>query len=98
VALTDQLDATVVVKLAVIEGKPSDQEYALSGLIHSKFFLPIHEEINAILKSKIHLREGKETPDRFVKYFKHCATEKAYWSLRDLGILYPGQPGFASVV
>jgi hypothetical protein len=33
VALTDQLDATVVVKLAVIEGKPSDQQYALSGLI-----------------------------------------------------------------
>src|ERR1700722_9900351 len=51
-------DATVAVRLAAIEGKPSDEEYALSGLIYSKSFLPIHEEINAILKSKIQLQEG----------------------------------------
>jgi hypothetical protein len=55
-ALTDQLNTLVLVKRSVVGDGPEDQ--ALSGLFYAKFFLPIHEEINAILKSKVHLLEG----------------------------------------
>jgi hypothetical protein len=87
VALTDQLATTGSVRAAV-KGKNPDEEHALSGLIYKEFFLPIHEQINTILKTKIHLvevMEGVLTPDSFDAYFRHYATEKAYWSLVEQG-------------
>src|SRR5262249_9743725 len=37
VALTDQLDTTVSVKTAAVEGKSQEEEYKLSGLIYKEF-------------------------------------------------------------
>ena len=81
VALTDQLDSTVDVYEAVTEGKSEEERHTLSGLFYARFFLPIHEQINEILKTKVHLLEGPTTPKSFTFYFKHYATEKAYWNL-----------------
>jgi hypothetical protein len=78
--LTDQLDIMVHAKDAVVQGKSGEEVHALSGAFYKKFFLPIHEEINVILKSKVHLMEGRITPPSFLLYFQHYVTEKAYWA------------------
>jgi|SRR5450755_2416139 len=82
-ALTDQLDTTVNVLEAVVKGKEGDDHHRLVGLVYVRFFLPIHEEINSILKTKAHLLEGAEPPPSFKLYFEHYATEKAYWNLKN---------------
>jgi hypothetical protein len=85
VALTDQLNTTANVKDIMTSEKSNAEAHALSGLFYEKFFLPIHEEINAILKTKVHLLEGRVVPDSFAEYFRHYATEKAFWSLTKSG-------------
>lgn len=88
-ALTDQLDSTADVYDRVIEGKSEEERDALSGLFYARFFLPIHEQINEILKKKVHLLEGPTPPKSFTYYFQHYATEKAYWNLRGRERTYP---------
>jgi hypothetical protein len=112
-ALTDQLDTTVdAVLVRAAKGKEGADYHKLAGLVYDRFFLPIHEEINAILKSKVHLHEGAIPPPSFRDYFAHYAAEKAYWKLSELGedvsrMEIPGYPetfyrdvrsGYADVV
>jgi hypothetical protein len=112
-ALTDQLNATVdAVLVRAAKGKEGADYHKLAGIVYDRFFLPIHEEINSILKSKIHLHEGAIPPPSFTDYFAHYAAEKAYWKLSELGedvsqMEIPGYPasfyhdvrsGYAEVV
>jgi hypothetical protein len=85
VALTQQLDSTVTVLEAVTNGKVDAEYDDLAGLMHVRFFLPLHEQINEILKTKVHLLEGSVMPASFAKYFEHFTTEKAFWSLKNDG-------------
>jgi hypothetical protein len=82
VALTQQLDSTVDVLHSVTKGKSGEEHDELVGLMYFQFFLPIHEQINEILKTKVHLLEGAVTPESFVDYFKHYAIEKAFRQLK----------------
>ncbi len=81
IALTDQLNTMAGVKDTMVQGKDDKQTYDLSAAMHERFFLPIHEEINIILKTKVHLLEELSTPPSFIEYFRHYASEKAYWQL-----------------
>jgi hypothetical protein len=85
VALTAQLDMTASIKGSVVTGMTPKDEYELAELMYSSFFLPLHEEINGILKTKVHLLEGRTTPQSFDGYFEHFTTEKAYWFLKKAG-------------
>lgn len=85
VALTDQLNTLAEIKDEVVKGKTQEISNDLAGTFYNKFFLPIHEEINAILKTKVHLLEGASTPLSFGRYFEHYASEKAYWQLAQAG-------------
>jgi hypothetical protein len=85
VALTDQLNTMAFVKTEATRGKSQEVDYDLTATFYDKFFLPIHEEINAILKTKVHLLEGAITPSSFAHYFRHYASEKAYWQLVHAG-------------
>lgn len=97
VALTDQLNTTAGVTALVTQGKPPEEAHELSGLIYSRFFVPLHDEINTILKTKVHLLEGRMIPRSFEDYFAHYSTERAYWTLTELGkdvsrVTVPGYP------
>lgn len=83
-SLTEQLDTLAQVKEEIIKGK-SQEVYDLTGTFYEAFFLPIHTEINNILKTKVRLLEGASTPQRFVSYFEHYAGERAYWQLAKMG-------------
>ena len=85
VALTEQLDTLAQVKEEIIKGKSQEVIYDLTGTFYENFFLPIHTEINSILKTKVHLLEGASTPQSFVSYFEHYAGERAYWQLAKMG-------------
>lgn len=95
-SLTDQLNSLAKVLDLVRENgggdEKSDREF------YSKFFLPIHEQINDILKTKVHLMEGSEVPASFIQYFEHFAAQKAYYSLVSDGINVSGTglPGYPS--
>lgn len=84
-ALTDQLNTFAAVKDEAVRGKDQDTGRDLTVAFYDRFFLPIHEEINAILKTKVHLIEGASTPESFLLYFEHYASEKAYWQLTQAG-------------
>lgn len=86
VALTDQLNSLAVVFDEVSEGKSGEERHKLEGLFFARFFLPIHEQINEILKTKVHLLEGAAVPVSFTQYFEHYATQKAYWNLQGDGL------------
>jgi hypothetical protein len=97
VALTDQLNSLAVVFDEVSEGKSGEERHKLESLFYARFFLPIHEQINEILKTKVHLLEGATVPVSFTEYFEHYATQKAYWNLKGDGlevsnIKVPGYP------
>jgi hypothetical protein len=63
VALTDQLEATDVVKGITIAGKTDEEEKReISQSFYYDRFLPLHCEINQILKTKAHLIEGATIP------------------------------------
>jgi len=85
-ALTDQLDASVSVKEAVEKDQPAEVKDRISKQMHTDLFLPLHEQINGILKTKVHLLEGIEIPKSFTEFFVHTETEKAYWKLEGVGI------------
>jgi hypothetical protein len=85
VALTDQLDTMVDVSDAAHKGKLPEEARQLSSVMFNKFFSPLHEEINSILKTKIHLHEGADISQSYTDFFRHYASEKAYWSLADAG-------------
>lgn len=59
VALTQQLDSTVDVLHSVTKGKSGEEHDELVGLMYFQFFLPIHEQINEILKTKVRLLKGQ---------------------------------------
>jgi hypothetical protein len=85
VALTEQLDTLAQIKEEIIKEKSPEVIYDLTGTFYENFFLPIHTEINSILKIKVHLLEGASTPHSFVSYFEHYAGERAYWQLARMG-------------
>jgi hypothetical protein len=85
VALTDQLDTMVDVSDAAGKGKSPEEMRHLSSFMFNNFFSPLHEEINSILKTKIHLQESADIPPSYTDFFRHYASEKAYWGLADAG-------------
>ncbi|MDF3809341.1 MULTISPECIES: hypothetical protein [Rhodopseudomonas] len=97
VALTDQLNTTADINDTMVAGKSPDESGVVSGLVYDQFFLPIHEEINAILKSNVHLLEGRVMPESFAAYFRHYTAEEVYRSLTARGqdvsnVRVPGYP------
>ena len=89
-ALTDQLNSLANVLDLVRESNENDNTADVTKDFYVKFFLPIHEQINEILKTKIHLMEGAKIPPSFIQYFEHYAAQKAYYSLVSDGIKVSG--------
>lgn len=48
------------------------------------YFIPLHDEIISIMKSKLYLVEGSKVPDSFYLYLKHAAQERDQKSIWDL--------------
>lgn len=42
----------------------------------STYFLPFHDEIRKIMRSKLYLIEGSDLPESFYRYLKHAAQER----------------------
>jgi hypothetical protein len=83
VALTDQLNTTAKVKEELFSNKGGEDRRNLELLFYNTFFLPIHNQISDIIKTKVHLLEGDSIPDSFQKYFGHFTSERAYYYLTE---------------
>jgi hypothetical protein len=87
-ALVAQLDriaeASGDIEKARVEDRP-----AIDRIMWEDLYFPIHEEILAILKTKIYLIEGFDLQSSFVDYFQHYASQKIYWQLVAKKLLIP---------
>jgi hypothetical protein len=73
VFLLGQLDTIVSVRDQI------DKD--LGEIMYNEYFLPIHTEIIAILKTKIHLLEGGAIPPSLLTYIAHFTSENLAWRL-----------------
>jgi len=56
-----------------------------------KYFVPLHDEIRQIMKTKLYLVDGAEMPESFYAYLRHATQER---DQRDLATLHNVQTGF----
>lgn len=76
--LVTQLDTAAGYENELIKQYADDEKDKIHRLFQQKYFIPLHEEINQILKTKLHLIEGKEYfPPSFVNYTVHSLQERA---------------------
>ena len=73
--LLEQLD--MLAKIG--DGLPEAKRSAIAKVMYEEYFLPTHEQIISILKSKIHLLEGAELPPNLRRYFRHYVSENLAW-------------------
>lgn len=78
-ALTEQLDAAATIGDTLVV--PEDERTKVNDLIFAHSFSATHREIFEILKTKLHLAEGRQIPPSFVKYLRH------YWAQNIQSIL-----------
>jgi hypothetical protein len=71
----------VSVKEKIERQKGAEGVGALGAITYYEYFLPIHHEIIAILKSKIHLLEGGVIPSSLLTYIAHFTSENLAWRL-----------------
>lgn len=70
-------------ELLNIRGLTEEKKQQIRDFFQATYFMPLHGEINSIIKTKLHLIDGSEMPDSFYLYLKHSAQEKvqrALWS------------------
>jgi hypothetical protein len=80
--LLEQLDTVFRVKEAMVRQEPQHQKI-VERITYTEYFLPLHQEIRGILKLKIHLFEGVQIPDSFIRYIHHFTSESIYWRLTE---------------
>ena len=54
---------------------PEHAKY-IEEFYQNTYFLPLHDEIRNIIRSKLYLIEGSEMPESFYLYLKHAAQER----------------------
>ena len=70
----ERLDSIYRMKNEMVRSRPSD-EGVIEEVAYSKYFLPTHQDIATILKTKIHLLEGHDAPPSLIKYIDHFTSE-----------------------
>jgi hypothetical protein len=53
----------------------NDKKGIIEEVAYAEYFLPTHQEIAMILKTKIHLIEGGEVPEQLLEYIDHFTSE-----------------------
>ena len=76
VFLLEQLHTIVTVKENIERRNNAE---GLGAIAYHDYFLPIHEEIISILKTKIHLLEGGDIPPSVKDYIAHFMSERLAW-------------------
>jgi hypothetical protein len=78
----------------------ADDRAKIEQFFQEKYFIPLHEEMIRILKTKLYLIDGIEMPDSFYTYLRHSTQEqvqRALWNGYHIdtshvrGIPYPNE-------
>jgi hypothetical protein len=83
--LIERLDATYRAKQGMLAACP-DKKGPIEEVAYTEHFLPTHQEIATILKTKIRLLEGSEIPPPLLNYIDHFTSENIAWRLKRDGI------------
>ena len=77
-----------------------ESKMKIEQFFQEKYFIPLHDEMVRILKTKLYLIEGTELPESFYKYLRHSTQEqvqRALWANYGIstshvpGIPYPNE-------
>jgi hypothetical protein len=64
-----------------------EKQIQIASYYEDSFFMPIHEELASILKSRLYLIDGKHVPQSFLLYLEHYTQHKAQRGIyKNLGI------------
>jgi positive regulator of sigma E activity len=74
VFLIKRLDAIYRIKTGMIDAVPA-KNALIEEVAYKDYFLPTHQEISTILKTKIHLLEGSVIPSSLLAYIEHFTSE-----------------------
>ena len=75
-----RLDSIYETKMKIEDGKPNSVP-KLDEVAYKEYFLPTHNEIAELLKTKIHLLEGSVIPESLLAYVRHFTSENIAWRL-----------------
>jgi hypothetical protein len=81
----ERLDAIYRIKNDMVVACP-DKKGPIEEVAYAEYFLPTHQEIATILKTRIHLLEGSAVPLSLIDYIDHFTSENLAWRLRRDGI------------
>jgi hypothetical protein len=81
-SLLTRLEAVAQTWNKIVEKDPGAWE-AGDKIAYTQYFMPIHDEILNILKSKLHLLDDEAIPRSITQYFKHNASESLYWKIKE---------------
>lgn len=83
--LIEQLDAIYRIKDAMVKACPNKKNQ-IDDIAYAEHFLPTHREIATLLKTKIHLLEGRAVPPSLLDYIYHFTSENIARQLKRDGI------------
>ncbi len=85
---------TVRRKVLTAGGRDDETRRRIEDFFWESYFLPLHQEIGALLRTKLYLLEGGRLPESFSAYLEHAtqeACQKRLW--REKGIDTSSVPG-----
>jgi hypothetical protein len=69
---------------------------AVEDYYHQTYFIPLHDQVTAIMRSKLYLVDGDEMPQSFYRYMKHASQERdqiALWKQHQIDTSFlKGEP------
>jgi hypothetical protein len=67
--------------------RAAQEESKVVQFFQKHYFIPLHEEMKLILKSKLYLMQGSEMPTSLYKYLRHSIQERAQFELwNEMGV------------
>jgi putative ABC transport system substrate-binding protein len=83
-SLVEQLD-TIANASSETDKAKSEERPDIEKIMWAELYRPVHDEILAILRTRIHLIEGFDIKSSFTSYLRHYASQKIRWQLKAKG-------------
>jgi hypothetical protein len=89
------------IKWALMEGSKGGlldqgQRGTVDDYYHRSYFVPLHDQVKEIMRTKMYLVEGETVPDSFYQYLKHASQERdqiALWKQHGINTSFlKGEP------
>jgi hypothetical protein len=71
----------VLYQIKISKNRSDSDKETINNFFQKNYFIPLHEEFNTVLKTKLYLIEGSELPESFYTYLRHAIQEQVQLTL-----------------